>query len=379
MPGGSSLSPDEQPLVDKSSGRRSERKPGRRPSRGEPEPAQAAVPQASADWLRVVWLAGGHFVSAGSLTVANKWALGFYPQAAVLTLVQFVVTFVVAWTLGALRLAEVDSLNWVKVKQYWPATCLFYITTICSQMILSRGGVELFVVIRCTAPLLTFAGEYLFLNGARPTAKSVLPLVMLLLGAVVYVGSGADKLISNPSLQLWCGLYLVMMPIDALCIKKIVTDVSFTPWGLVFYNNLLSAALSLPMIVLLGEADGTMPSAGAGFPIFMTCCLAISISFFSLNVRKTVTAAAFMVLGVMNKFLTLTLNALFLHQSSGLVPTLGIVMVILGGVLWQVAMKESVLTPAKSTLEESNVAQGEPAESIELLEEVKAPMAEEAV
>merc|ERR1711865_10904 len=170
-------------------------------------------------------------------------------------------------------------------------------------------------------------------------------------GALVFVSDKSAMFMGNTMLMIWCAGFLVMMPVDALVIKKIVTDVQFTPWGLVFYNNLVSAAVSVPVMLLRGEMNTQHTALALGpaaLPVFVTCCLAVSISFFSLNVRKAVTASAFMVLGVLNKFFTIGLNRFFLQQGSGFVPTCGIAMVIVGGVLWNIAMKGAVLTPANT-------------------------------
>jgi len=323
----------------------------RAPTESAQGPAAEVANQRS-PWTDAVFLAGGHFISAGTLTVANKWALGVFPHVATLTLMQFTVTFVVAWCIGFSGLAEVDALDFRKIQKVTPATLIFFATTFAGQNILSHGGVELFVVVRCMAPLLTFFGEAAFLNGAKPSVQSVLPLLMMICGAMIYIADKAASISSNTMLVVWCGAFLVMMPVDALVIKKIVTDVTFTPWGLVFYNNIVSAAISVPVMLFRGEDPSRpllmMGDAATYVPVCVTCCLAVSISFFSLNVRKAVTASAFMVLGVLNKFFTIGLNRFFLQQGSGFVPTCGIAMVIVGGVLWNIAMKGAVLTPANT-------------------------------
>ena len=63
-------------------------------------------------------LATGHTLSASFLTIANKWALDYYPHAATLTMLQIVATVLVALSVRWLRIAPVDHLDLLKCWNY---------------------------------------------------------------------------------------------------------------------------------------------------------------------------------------------------------------------------------------------------------------------
>ncbi|KAI9192384.1 hypothetical protein LWI28_022098 [Acer negundo] len=65
-------------------------------------------------------------------------------------------------------------------------------------------------------------------------------------------------------------------------IKHMVTNLGLNTWGFVFYNNLLSLMMS---------------------PLSM-------LSFFGFAARKAISATAFTVTGVVNKFLTVVINVM---------------------------------------------------------------------
>lgn len=120
----------------------------------------------------------------------------------------------------------------------------------------------------------------------------------------------------------WIVIYVICMPIDAVLIKQALNDVKLPPWSMAFYNNFL-ALLAFPFAALCaGEwdvfhfktyTDAFAPSAI--LPLAAACAVGLAISFFQMNIRNAVTATAFMMLGVLNKLLTLFLNKICLRTN----------------------------------------------------------------
>jgi GDP-mannose transporter len=144
----------------------------------------------------------------------------------------------------------------------------------------------------------------------------------------------------------WAVIYLVMMPIDGLLIKHSISSLDISSWGLVYYNNLLAAMPAIAYVLLFEVTDAASFTAiceAAAAPeaqvaIAVSCIMGVAISYFQLNTRYYVSATAFMVLGVVNKFATVLVNNVINeHQGAG--AFICILASLFGAVLWQLTVK----------------------------------------
>ena len=65
------------------------------------------------------------------------------------------------------------------------------------------------------------------------------------------------------------------MPANSLIIKKSLADIGFTAWGMVYYHNLLSLVVYIPVAILTGELRqilaSDLPSSGPSNPLLLLC------------------------------------------------------------------------------------------------------------
>jgi len=112
------------------------------------------------------------------------------------------------------------------------------------------------------------------------------------------------------------------------------------------YNNFLSLILSPVLWILTGEYvevfSAAMDAGVSGllrydsiFAVGLSCVFGLAISFFGFAARKAVTATAFTVTGVVNKFLTVVINVLIWDKHATTVGLIFLLMTIVGGVLYQ--------------------------------------------
>ncbi|KAE8682877.1 GDP-mannose transporter GONST4 [Hibiscus syriacus] len=114
--------------------------------------------------------------------------------------------------------------------------------------------------------------------------------------------------------------YLVTITTEMVYIKHMVMNIGLTTWGFVLYNNLLSLMMAPIFWVLTGEYRDVFAAlranAGDWFePVSFTavsfsCLFGLLISFFGFAARRAISATAFTVTGVVNKFLTVVINVL---------------------------------------------------------------------
>eukprot|EP01062_Namystynia_karyoxenos_P048359 TRINITY_DN3677_c0_g1_i1.p1 TRINITY_DN3677_c0_g1~~TRINITY_DN3677_c0_g1_i1.p1 ORF type:complete len:374 (+),score=119.54 TRINITY_DN3677_c0_g1_i1:71-1123(+) len=302
----------------------------------------------------VMGLVVGYSSCSALLVVINKWALTVYPYGATLTAIQFGSAAVVVRALGYAGVVDVDPLEWSKVIAFLPAVILFYISVASNLKLLEHANVDTFIVVRSCTPLATLGVDMAVSNIPTPSVKSIASLVLIIIAACGYVVTDEGF---KWDAYFWALLYLVAMTVDQVVIKKVVTNVKLSRWGLVFYNNLIAACMMPVGCLVTGEATrlriqlaqgalGVMLTPKVILPVVMSCAFGIGISYFGLNTRRALTATAFTVLGVVCKFGTVLINTIVWSRHASAFGVFCVCVCILGGILYQQAEQEKVLTPA---------------------------------
>lgn len=298
---------------------------------------------------KLVFIAVGYAISSSMLVVINKWALLKWPYASTLTFVQLTVSWVCAFALGKMNIVQVDPLDPVKVKAFAPACLIFYIAIACNLKLLQYANVDTFIVLRSLVPLATTLAESFALGTKLPNRRVFATLIMIVLGSMGYVYS--DKQFSLTAYS-WGAAYIFTMVVDTILVKKVVTDVELTPWGLVFYNNLIASALYPFFAYFTGELNSMSEAFSsllefgdiAFIAVMVSCVFGISISYFGLNARKILQATAFSVLGVVCKFATVFVNTVLWEYHATPQGIFFLLVCISGGILYQQEMKAAVMT-----------------------------------
>jgi hypothetical protein len=70
-------------------------------------------------------------------------------------------------------------------------------------------------------------------------------------------------------------------------------------------------------------------------PVALSCLFGLSISFFGFSCRGAISATGFIVLGIVNKLLTVVINLLIWDKHASFVGTIGLLICMSGGVLYQ--------------------------------------------
>lgn len=298
-----------------------------------------------------LFVSAGYAFCSATLIVINKWALLYFPFSATLTAAQFGFSALVAFVLGILGFVEVDALRQSKVIAFLPAVVLFYVSIASNLKLLHVSNVDTFIVTRSLTPIITNKFEQAYLGSRAPPWKATLALMLIVFGALLYGYAERDNMVS--SALFWAVIYICAMTVDSVFIKKVVTDVQLTRWGMVYYNNFL-AFLMFPLGSLVtgeyknlfsdGEGDApsmwdSLSAPGCAFPVALSCLMGVAISYFALNCRKALTATSFTVLAVTNKFATVLINTTVWTHHAGPLGILSLLVCISGGIVYSEAMK----------------------------------------
>lgn len=300
----------------------------------------------------------GYALCSSLLAIINKYAVTKFSYPGLLTALQYLTSAAGVWILGKLGLLCHDPFNLETAKKFAPAAVVFYLAIFTNTNLLCHANVDTFIVFRSLTPLLVAIADTTFRKQPCPSKLTFMSLVIILGGAVGYVITDSAFTLTA---YLWALAYLVTITTEMVYIKHIVTNLGLNTWGFVLYNNLLSLMMSPIFWFLTGEHKlvfTAIESRGESWfhldaivAVALSCVFGLLISFFGFAARKAISATAFTVTGVVNKFLTVAINVMIWNKHASSFGLICLLFTLAGGVLYQ----QSVTTKGNA------VAQHEPA------------------
>ncbi|KAH8482260.1 hypothetical protein Peur_068211 [Populus x canadensis] len=301
----------------------------------------------------------GYALCSSLLAVINKFAITKFNYPGLLTALQYLTSALGVWVLGKLGLLYHDSFSYETAKKFLPAALVFYLAIFTNTNLLRHANVDTFIVFRSLTPLLVAIADTLFRKQPIPSKLTFVSLFVILGGAVGYVATDSAFTLTAYS---WALAYLVTITSEMVYIKHIVSNIGLNTWGLVYYNNLLSLMMAPLFWILTGEYSEVFASWGskagnwfefdAFFAVSLSCIFGFLISFFGFAARKAISATAFTVTGVVNKFLTVVINVFIWDKHASPVGLFCLVFTLAGGVLYQ----QSVTGAGSAPLQRENVS-----------------------
>lgn len=285
----------------------------------------------------------GYALCSSLLSIINKYAVTKFGFPGLLTALQYSTSAAGVWILGKLGFLTHDPFNLETAKKFAPAALVFYLAIFTNTNLLCHANVDTFIVFRSLTPLLVAIADTTFRKQPCPSKFTFLSLVVILGGAVGYVTTDSAFSLTAYS---WALAYLVTITTEMVYIKHIVTSLGLNTWGFVLYNNFLSLMLAPVFWFLTGEhrsVFAAMESRGeegwfqldAVVAVALSCVFGLLISFFGFAARRAVSATAFTVTGVVNKFLTVAINVMIWDKHASAYGSVCLLFTILGGVLYQ--------------------------------------------
>lgn len=272
----------------------------------------------------------------------NKFAITKFNYPGLLTALQYLTSALGVYILGKFGFLHHDPFTLEIAKKFFPAALVFYLAIFTNTNLLRHANVDTFIVFRSLTPLLVAIADTLFRKQPCPSRLTFLSLLIILGGAFGYVATDNGFSLTAYS---WAFAYLVTITTEMVYIKHMVTNLGLNTWGFVLYNNLLSLMMAPFFWVVTGEYLDVFASMGSkGFNLFepvaffavsLSCVFGLLISFFGFAARKAVSATAFTVTGVVNKFLTVAINVLIWDKHATPIGLVCLLLTIAGGVLYQ--------------------------------------------
>eukprot|EP00252_Welwitschia_mirabilis_P021508 TRINITY_DN5534_c0_g2_i1.p1 TRINITY_DN5534_c0_g2~~TRINITY_DN5534_c0_g2_i1.p1 ORF type:complete len:346 (+),score=37.49 TRINITY_DN5534_c0_g2_i1:254-1291(+) len=303
----------------------------------------ASKPEITKQYYATATLIIGYALCSSLLAVINKYAITQFNYPGLLTALQYLTSVLGVWVFGKLGFLHYDPFVWETAKKFLPAALVFYLAIFTNTSLLRHANVDTFIVFRSLTPLLVAFADTVFRNQPLPSKYTFSSLLVILAGAIGYVATDYGFTLTAYS---WAIAYLITITTEMVYIKHMVTNLGLNTWGFVLYNNLLSLMMAPVFWILTGEyaeVISAVKDAGSDeylrletvFAVGLSCVFGLAISFFGFAARKAVSATAFTVTGVVNKFLTVVINVLIWDKHATAIGLVFLLLTIVGGVLYQ--------------------------------------------
>ncbi|KAJ8442345.1 hypothetical protein Cgig2_018601 [Carnegiea gigantea] len=296
----------------------------------------------------------GYALCSSLLAVINKYAITKFNYPGLLTALQYLTSALGVWVLGKLGFLHHDAFTLENAKKFMPAAFVFYLAIFTNTNLLRHANVDTFIVFRSCTPLLVALADTTFRKQPLPSKLTFVSLLIILGGAVGYVATDSAFTLTAYS---WAFAYLVTITTEMVYIKHMVTNLGLNTWGFVLYNNLLSLMLAPVFWIITGEYSevfnalamnaGNWFDSTAFFAVALSCIFGLLISFFGFAARKAISATAFTVTGVVNKFLTVMINVLIWDKHASPFGLVCLLLTIAGGVLYQQSVTGASNAPSQ--------------------------------
>ncbi|KAK7264991.1 hypothetical protein RJT34_32606 [Clitoria ternatea] len=284
----------------------------------------------------------GYALCSSLLAIINKYAITKFNYPGLLTALQYLTSALGVYLLGKLGFLHHDPFTIPTAKKFLPAALVFFLAIFTNTNLLRHANVDTFIVFRSLTPLLVALADTAFRHQPCPSNLTFFSLIVILAGAVGYVATDSAFTLTAYS---WAFAYLITITTEMVYIKHMVMNLGLNTWGFVLYNNLLSLMIAPFFWFLTGENaevlaalrsnSGSLFEPAAFSAVSLSCLFGLLISFFGFAARRAVSATAFTVTGVVNKFLTVAINVLIWDKHASPVGLVCLLFTIVGGVLYQ--------------------------------------------
>lgn len=278
---------------------------------------------------------------SSSMLIINKLAVTSFPMASFVTSFQLYFCSIVVLVMNQYDCIELEEFEWAKVKPYLIYVASFVVGLFTNMMSLSHSNVETVIIFRACVPLAVAFLDWGFLGRQFPKPRSLGALVILLAGAYGYIYFDKQFASQGWMAYTWVILYFVTSCFTMTFGKYVMNQVPLkNMWSSVLYTNVLGLPMTMALGMYMGELTALKEfvfNDVAIINIVASSIVGVGISWAGFKSRHLLSATSYTVVGVMNKMITIAVNALMWdkHASSGGIVCLFVC--IVGGLMYRQA------------------------------------------
>jgi len=246
------------------------------------------------------------------MTFSNKVVLSSYDfqWPLMLLLYQHVFTVVFVQMAAIMGFVTVEPLRWPLVKKWFPVNCLFVAMLLSGSYALKFLSVPMVTIFKNLTTMIITGGDYFIFNRSISTGV-VISLLLMLVGSVI--AAFYDLAFSLPG-YVWMIANCLISAAYYLYMQIAMKGTNLSKIGNVYYNNVLSIPLVLPLIALSGLENlwsySHWQDPGFITMAFFSGLTSVGISFTSLWAAKATSPTTYSIVGSLNKIPLAILGAL---------------------------------------------------------------------
>lgn len=276
---------------------------------------------------------------SSTMMIFNKGALGVFPFPLQLTSMQYAVSAGVVYILAHAKVLEAEPLRWGTIRKFWFVSAVFTLAIFSNTRVLHVASVETVIVFRTTVALLTAVGDWIWLGKELPGAQSWGALLSIVAGAAGYSYAEGAQLTTDS--MVWGVVYVLVLAFEMLYVKHVVTEVKMSTWTRVYYNNMISLAFNMPLIISSQLSVQPLVAHSSAGPIVSAVAVpavqnlvapwssvislvalsslgGLGISYAGFGFRSLVSATTFTLAGIMCKIATVLMSQLFFENKASM-------------------------------------------------------------
>jgi len=322
-----------------------------------------ARPTRMAYSTETIFVVGLYALCSAGMLIINKLAVYHIGVPSFVTLCQFAVTAGTVLVGRQLGLLVIDPHDWNKIKHFVVYVLAFSMGTWSNMKVLMVANVETIIVFRACSPIVVSFFDYWCYGRAFPSPRSLVAMLTILAGALSYVLNDREFQVQGVAAYTWVAVWFVLLVFQLCYGKHLVTGLGLTSmWSSVLYTNGLSCMPTSGIGFISGEygrlGDVVWTTHGV-FWLGASCVVGTGISWAGFKCQSIITAAAYTVVGVVNKMLTVLLNVLIWDAHASGIGIASLIVCVLGGAFYQQAPLREGYKPVKTTEMTSTSADAE--------------------
>ena len=283
---------------------------------------------------------------SSSMLIINKLAVTSFPMASFVTSFQLYFCSIVVLVMNQYDCIELEDFQWSKVKPYLIYVLSFVLGLFTNMMSLAHGNVETTIIFRACVPLAVAFLDWGFLGRQFPSPRSLGALVILLVGAYGYISFDKQFESQGWMAYTWVFLYFCVSCFSMTFGKYIMNQVPLkNMWSSVLYTNVLGLPMTVALGMYMGEVEALKSfvfNDVAILNILLSSVVGVGISWAGFKSRHLLSATSYTVVGVMNKMMTIAINALMWDKHASAGGIVSLLVCIFGGLMYKQAPKRGV-------------------------------------
>jgi GDP-mannose transporter len=305
---------------------------------------------------------GAYCICSSTMIIVNKAAMQQIPAAAFVNLCQMIFAIGTVFGLKHVFSVKVDEFESKKLSAYFIYSCGFAAGLFFNMKALAVSNIETIIVFRSCCPLVVAMAEYMYLGRAFPSIRSLSALLLILVGAMLYVYTDKEFAMSGISAYFWCFAYFLTICFQLTYGKYLITEIKMEMWTRVLYNQTLGIPITMFMGVAMNDfskASTLTYSYTALSVLLLSCVMGVGISYAGFNcqvrrclqtsslelwitifcafrlLQRVVSGTSYALIGIMNKMLTIIINATIWDNHASNAGIASLLLCVFGGIMYQ--------------------------------------------